>query len=76
MCANSDTHAQRIHVLQEDAISITSIDALFKQLQQIKGTVYRSQNYIAMVDGYVAEVFPGYNVVYTVYSVCTVMYDV
>ena len=31
MHANSDTHAQRMHVLQEISISFTSIDALVKQ---------------------------------------------
>ena len=31
MHANSDTHAQRMHVWQEDATSFTSIEALFKQ---------------------------------------------
>ena len=30
MHANSDTHAQRMRVCQEDAISFTSIDTLFK----------------------------------------------
>ena len=29
MHVNSDTYAQRMRVLQEDAISFTSIDALF-----------------------------------------------
>ena len=29
MQVNSDTYAQRMRVLQEDAISFTSIDALF-----------------------------------------------
>ena len=33
----SDTHAQRMRVLQEDTISFTSIDALFIRWYQIKG---------------------------------------
>ena len=41
MHANSDTHAPHMRVLQENAISFTSIDALFKQSQQIKWTVNR-----------------------------------
>ena len=31
MHANSDTHAQRMRVCQEDAISFTSMGALFKR---------------------------------------------
>ena len=31
MHANSDTHAQRMRALQEDTISFTSIEVLFKR---------------------------------------------